>query len=230
MQRSGAALVILRRSPAMSVNRSSLLRRFALAFVLGVGALGCRSTGEPTGENTVWERALVAPDENGSLAALAALQPSDVFVAPVLDQTAAFEAPADALRTALYEGLVGRLYSPLRLSWADETLAAAGDTPPNVAEASALLGADAILEVRLVAWDESALERDGFVRATVAALLIDPAAPDAPLWGFELAREVDVGGPSTRRSTRDVIVGEVAKTLAAELLALLPARDARLAP
>jgi hypothetical protein len=229
MQRSGAALAILRPSLAMSVNRPSTLRRLALAFVLGVGALGCRSTGDSLGESTVWERALVAPDENGSLAALAARQPADIFVAPVVDLTAAFEAPANELRLALYEGLVGRLYSPLRLTWADEALAAFGDTAPSIAEASALLGADAILEVRLVAWDESALERDGFVRATVAALLIDPAAPEAPLWGWELAREVDVGGSSTRRSTRDVLAGQVAKTLAAELLALLPARDARLA-
>jgi len=214
----------------MTAAPSSMLRRLALAAVLGVSALGCRSTGDPAGDSTVWERALVVPDENGSLAALAARQPADIFVAPVIDQTAAYEAPANELRLALYEGLVGRLYSPLRLTWADEALAAFGDAPPSVAEASALLGADAILEVRLVAWDESALERDGFVRATVAALLIDPSAPDAPLWGWELAREVDVGGASTRRSTRDVLAGQVAKTLAAELLALLPARDARLAP
>jgi hypothetical protein len=207
------------------------VRAVALAAALALAALGCRSTGDaPPSAGAVFEEALVAPDENGSLAALAALQPADVYVRPVLDATASFAAPVAELRRALYEGLVERLYTPLELGWADARVAELGDAAGDVARVDAALGVDAILEVRLVAWDESALERDGLVRATVEARLLDPAAPDQPLWGFVLGREVDVGGPSSRRATRDVLAGQVAKTLAGELLALLPMRDARLAP
>lgn len=162
---------------------------------------------------------------------LEALQPADLFVAPVGDQSDAFAAPLTTLRQALYRGLPARAYSPISLEWADARLAErTSEGRISLAEAGAAIAADAILEVRLLFWDESALESDGIVGARLEARLVDPNAPDTLLWGYRIGRVVDIGELSARRATRDALVARVAEELARELLALLPERDPRRAP
>lgn len=163
--------------------------------------------------------------------ALELLQPADVFVAPITDESGTFETPLVPLRDALYRGLPGRDYSPIALGWADERLAERlQEGALTREEAGAIIDADAILEVRLLFWDESALEGDGVVGARLQAELYDPADPETLLWGYRIGRVVEVGEAAVRRSTREVLVERVAGELARELLALLPERDARRAP
>ena len=235
------------RSPRFSSGAS----RAALLLAVGVACLvpGCASTGDGTSVDAVFDEPLVALDPPvvdagaegeeagvpGEAAArpspLELLQPANVFVAPVTDQSGAFETPLTRLRDALYRGLPDRDYSPIALEWADARLAERlEDGPLTRTDAGAAVDADAILEVRLLFWDESALESRGVVGARLEAELFDPADPDTLLWGYRIGRVVEVGESAARRATREVLVDRVAGELASELLALLPERDARRAP
>jgi|GEM_PF-4188140 len=243
----------------MTTPPSRSLRFPAAALLLAVGAAsfvpGCASTDGDASVDAVFDESLVAlempsaaveGEGDGSGAATAeeaaaqvqvrpgpleALQPADIFVAPVTDESGAFEAPLVRLRDALYRGLPDRDYSPIALAWADERLAERlADGPLTRTEAGAVVDADAILEVRLLFWDESALESRGVVGARLEAKLFDPADPDTLLWGYRIGRVVEVGEAAARRATREVLADRVAGELAQELLALLPERDARRAP
>jgi hypothetical protein len=207
----------------------------AVALVAAI-AFGCRSTDDGSRVDAIFDQPLVAAtNEDGSPGALELLQPADVFVVPVSDQSAAFAAPLASLRAALYEGLADRLYSPLDLEWADTRLSELSTETQEsglvgIGEAGAALAADAMLEVRLLYWDEGALESDGRVGARLEARLVDPNRVEEPLWGYRIGRVVELGAAASKRATRDVLVERVAGELARELLALLPARDARRAP
>ncbi|MEZ5978218.1 MAG: hypothetical protein R3F34_08375 [Planctomycetota bacterium] len=209
------------RAPRTLVALALLAASFATA--------SCRETGTEPPEVVTFETPLVV---GADAELLASVQPADVFVVPVLDETETFGTPTEGLRRAIYAGLVQRLYSPIRMEWADAVVAdlAKSGAPPSAQEANAALGADAFLEVRVLAWDETELESDGTVRVRLEAVLRDPADPEHPLWGYRMGRLVDVGGVSARRATHDVLVGRAVEKAAADLLALLPQRDARSAP
>lgn len=242
------------RTRAAAPLAAALLAAGAACFVPG-----CASTGDGASVDAVFDEPLVVLDlpaggpdggadaegtqDSGTAATgepaeaaarpspLELLQPADIFVAPLADESGAFEVPLADLREALYRGLPGRDYSPISLAWADERLTARlEDGPLTRTEAGVVVDADAILEVRLLFWDESALETRGVVGARLQAELFDPADPDTLLWGYRIGRVVEVGESAARRATRDVLVERVADELAAEVLALLPERDPRRAP
>jgi len=139
---------------------------------------------------------------------LDAVQPVDIAVAPV---TVALldggTAPTDAVREALYGGLIHRLYSPLPLAWVD----ADGER-------------DATLVVRILQWDRSKLNYDGTILARAEARLV---AGGESLWAVELTRRLNRSTSGQDRDEPGLAEASCARHLAAEVLALLPEHDAR---
>ena len=144
---------------------------------------------------------------------LAVAQPADVAVAPVRDTSGA-DVPLEALRQALYTGLVDRLYSPVSLEYVDRQWTDASFGGGGAAEA--------VLEVTVTKWDTTHVSQRGVVLARGEARLLDAKAPDgAPLWAVGVTRRLDLGGPFPPAGWEERAAG----LLAQELLAELPERD-----
>ncbi|MCI0548793.1 MAG: hypothetical protein L0027_16105 [Candidatus Rokubacteria bacterium] len=144
---------------------------------------------------------------------LAVAQPADVAVAPVRDTSGA-AVPLDAMRQALYEGLVDRLYSPVSLEYVDRQWTDASFGGGGAAEA--------VLEVTVTKWDTTHVPQRGVGLARGEARLIDAKTPDgAPLRAVGVTRRLDLGGPLPAAGWEERAAG----LLALELLAELPERD-----
>jgi hypothetical protein len=144
---------------------------------------------------------------------LEAVQPADVAVAPVRDETGN-GAPVEAMRAACYVGLVDRLYSPVSLDYADRQWTEAAFGGGGAAEA--------VLDVAITKWDTTHVPQRGVVLARAEGRLIDTRDPEGqPLWAMGVTRRLDLGGPDPRGDWAT----QAAELLAAELLAELPQRD-----
>ena len=141
---------------------SPRLTTLALPFVL----LACKS--EPA--------APVVRTEFLDEGTLAQVQPADVAVAPVRNQSGSTTVPVGALRRTLYEGLVTRLYSPVDLGYVDARLAEASADPEA-------LGADAVMYVVVTGWDTSLLDSAAAIMASASVTIVEPgsAAAASPL-------------------------------------------------
>ncbi len=160
---------------------------------------------------------------------LAATQPADVFVAPPVDESGAFQAPLAALRQAYYRGLVERLYSPLQLPFGDALLAEGSGTPAQRALARPELGADAVVELRLLRWDTQSLESLGRIVADVELTWMAPGSSE-PLYMARRVRLIELSGRQVRNSARADLEQRAAEALARDLLERLPPRQAVAAP
>jgi hypothetical protein len=179
-------------------------RLFLVASLLFAGA--CQTTA-PTPQH--------ATDKLPS-AGLAAAQPADVAVAPIQDETgrAVGDVPLEAVRQAIYTGLVDRLYSPVSLDYVDRQW-----TEASFGGAGA---ADAVLEIAITKWDTTHVAQRGVVLARAVGTLVDAKNPEGqPLWAVGITRRLDLGGPDPTGDWRTRAAG----MLAAELLAELPLRD-----
>src|SRR6185503_13455348 len=110
--------------------------RILASFVLASLSLcACNTTGSE--EDTAPVR--------GALDRLAELQPADIAIAPVRDQTNAQRVPLEVFRNAFVESLIERRYSPLAPSYVDANWveAAFKGTPPP----------DGILVIAVKEWD-----------------------------------------------------------------------------
>lgn len=185
---------------------SPRLTTLALPFVL----LACKS--EPA--------APVVRTEFLDEGTLAQVQPADVAVAPVRNQSGSTTVPVGALRRTLYEGLVTRLYSPVDLGYVDARLAEASADPEA-------LGADAVMYVVVTGWDTSLLESAAAIMASASVTIVEPgsAAAASPLWGVEVSRRIDLRGEARIYPERSELERRAAELFAAEVLALLPERD-----
>lgn len=196
----------------------------ALALLAAVSLVGCATTG-PSEERPERLTAPLLPQAGTIDGSGSNVQPADLWVQPVADESSGRGAPTGALRDELYRGLVGRLYTPIALGWGDARLteaAGAGEGFPSDA-----MGAEGVLEVLVTTWDAAALERSGEVYAEVEVRLLDPlSSPPAQLWGRLLARELSVDSGRLRQATVGELEEIVARQLAREILDLLPQRDA----
>lgn len=191
----------------MIAPKNVLLALASLAPVLMVS--GCKApAGGPTPTH-------LAGDE----ARLAQLQPGDVAVAPVRNQTGLEDLPSAALREAFGDALVGRMYSPLDDEYVDG----------NWVESSfrGTPGPDALLVVAMTRWDTGRLFSTGQVVGAAEVVLFEGGdTTGTPLWTTH--REVAVslaqesGAPPTPSET---LIPRAASLFAEAILADLPARD-----
>ncbi len=114
---------------------------------------------------------------------LESVQPADVVVAPVLNESSSNRTPQQAMRQAFQTALVKRRYSPLALEYVDRRVVEAAYTPGALQE-------DAVLQVTIREWDMSRWDSHGEVGATVEAWML--AADGTELWGGRLTRKLDL--------------------------------------
>jgi hypothetical protein len=155
----------------------------------------------------------------GALDRLRELQPTDVAVAPVRDQTNVQRVPLEVFRTAFVESLIERRYSPLAPSYVDANWVEASfrGTPPP----------DGLLVVAVTAWDPSHLFSTGKVLATADVVLFEGGdTTGRVLWQQTLTHEVDLGdGRGNPPAAGQDLIPVAVRKFAQTALQSLPMRD-----
>jgi len=148
------------------------------------------------------------------------LQPADVAILEVRNQTSREDVPLGELRVGLQQELVRRLYSPLDLGYVDATAASAraGDEGP-----------DATLVVAITAWDAGRLATSGVLLAGAELRLFEGRAGEGRLlWGVAIDRVVDLDPRRTETVARiQDRLPQAIEAFCHEALTLLPERDPR---
>jgi hypothetical protein len=184
-------------------------RILASALLLSLCATACRAT--PQGPEE--------PAVRGALDRLSELQPVDVAVAPVRDQTGSQRVPLDVFRTAFVETLIERRYSPLAPSYVDANWVEAsfrGTPPPDV-----------LMVVAVTSWDPTHLYSTGKVSATADIVLFEGGDTTGKvLWQRTLEQEIDMGdGRGTPPAPGQDLIPRAVRRFAQEALGALPMRD-----
>lgn len=168
---------------------------------------------------TPFEQVADPTEVGGSPEELARLQPADIAVAPIRDQTNARRVPVDLFRTAFVDALVARRYSPLALSYVDGNWVESSfrGTPPP----------DGLLVVAVTAWDPSHLYSTGIVHAAADVVLFEGGdTTGRVLWQLTLERDLDLGnGPGQPPAPSQELIPKSVRLFAREALEELPLRD-----
>ncbi len=155
---------------------------------------------------------MLAPDR------LASVQPGDIAVLPVHNQTELEDLPVEALREAFHDGLVDRLYSPLDLAFVDAHWTESsfrGETPP-----------DAVLVVSLNHWSTGALSGHGILEVGAELRLFQGGTSAGPLlWSAQIDREVRVITGHPPYGPSEELIARGIEEYARQALAVLPERD-----
>lgn len=158
-------------------------------------------------------------DVRGALERLVELQPVDVAVAPVRDQTNSQRVPLEVFRTAFVESLVERHYSPLAPGYVDANWveAAFKGTPPP----------DGLLVVAVTNWDPSHLYSTGRVAVTAEIVLFEGGdTTGRVLWQRSLEQQVEMGdGRGTPPAAGQDLIPKAVRLFAQDALRALPMRD-----
>jgi hypothetical protein len=221
----------------LQIPRTNRLASLAMVLLAGVLATGCESTGPK--RRTVFHESDL----------LEIARPADIAVMPVQDLTQGQEVDVTTVREVLYEGLPGRLYSPLELGFVDsgiavleasggdgesadgtrepfasEPLVAGGVAQPREASVDrTAIGADAYLQVALTGWDTKMLKSAGVVTAEADVYLVGSDAET--LWGVSILRRLEVGTERTDFNSYHELHRRAARALGNEVLELIPERD-----
>ena len=159
------------------------------------------------------------PGVPGAHARLDQIQPTDVAVAPVRDQTDSQRVPLDVFRIAFVDTLIERRYSPLAPDYVDANWLDASfrGTPPP----------DAVLVVAVTAWDPSHLFSTGKVAASADVLLYEGGdTTGRVLWQRTLKHEVDLGdGRGNPPAAGQDLIPKAVRKFAQAVLEHLPMRD-----
>lgn len=206
----------------------SATRTLAAIAVLIGGGTACQTTPRMPGRDV----------DVTAQGRLEQVNPSDIAVLPIVLGTAGVAPPTDTLRRSAMKGLVRRRYSPLSEELVDEKMvplepaveASAGTganagVPVAASYSPGDLGADAVLEVTVLRWDDKSWEVRRTIGVGISARLIDPRDPLGPeLWGATVDRDFRVppDGPVPRP---DKALRAVCDDVFTELFARLPARD-----
>lgn len=147
--------------------------------------------------------------------ALEEANPSDIVVAPVIDETGRAGMPAQDLRTSFQRGLVKRRYSPLANEYVDLHVV-------DGVYSAGTLEEDAVLEVIVEDWDPTYLEARGAVGVRAVVRLVD-ASTQGLLWSGRIDQTVELGPLRNTKTTTGAVYQRVCDEVATEVLAALPA-------
>ncbi len=165
---------------------------------------------------------------------LAALNPADIAVAPVILASADITAPVDHIRRGAQYGLATRLYSPLSADIVDQSIGGGiGDGPavftPSTVNASYVpgdLAEDAVLEIFVERWDATNWDIRRSVDVAIEVRMIDPRDPSGPeLWAARIDRKFDFTGAIETRIAGSKATQNACNKIFRELMAKLPVRD-----
>ena len=168
---------------------------------------------------------------------LAALNPSDVAVAPVILASADIVAPLPHIRRGAQYGLATRLYSPLSSQIVDQSIGggasgvgtAQASYTPGTVNASYVpgdLAEDAVLEIYIERWDATNWDIRRSVDVAIEVRMIDPRDPTGPeLWAARIDRKFDFTGAIETRTAGPKATQDACNKIFRELMAKLPVRD-----
>lgn len=187
----------------------STVRILGSVLLLALTGIACNTTSKKD----------AAPGVRGALTRLSELQPTDVAVAPIRDQTDPQRVPLAVFRDAFVQALIERRYSPLAPDYVDQNWVEASfkGTPPP----------DALLVVAITAWDPTHLFSTGRVAATAEIVLYEGGDTTGPvLWQLTLQHEVDLGdGRGNPPGAGEDLIPEAVRQFARKALQELPMRD-----
>lgn len=182
--------------------------RLLVPFVLVVAG-ACTST-KPEEEE---------PAFRGAVERLNELQPVDIAVAPVRDQTRSQRVPLEVFRTAFIETMIERRYTPLAPGYVDSNWVESSfkGTPPP----------DALLVVAVTGWDPTRLYSTGRVEARADVVLFEGGdTTGRVLWQRTFEDTVDLGdGRGNPPSAGTDLIPKAVRTFAQRALLELPMRD-----
>lgn len=187
----------------------STARILARLLLVSLPLAACHTTGA-TSETA---------DVRGELDRLVELQPVDIAVAPVRDQTNAQRVPLEVFRTAFVESLVERHYSPLAPGYVDANWVEASfkGTPPP----------DGLLVIAVTSWDPTHLYSTGRVAVTAEIVLFEGGdTTGRVLWQRSLEQQVEMGdGRGRPPAAGQDLIPKAIRLFAQEALQALPMRD-----
>lgn len=151
---------------------------------------------------------------------LTQVNPLDVVVLPIQNDTGRANLPLADLRKAFHAGLIRQRYSPLALEYVDAKTVEAAYAPGAMNE-------QAILQVILQKWDDSQVRTMSRLQIQGEIYLLDAKNPDPrqPLWGGKVDRTVNLASNVASISSGKAFNDLVVKTFAEDVLASLPARN-----
>jgi hypothetical protein len=151
---------------------------------------------------------------------LAAVNPADVVVLPIENQTGRSGLPLDELRREFHEGLVKLHYSPLALDYVDSRVVDATYVPGDLRE-------EGIFRVFLTGWDDSNWKTRTRLVIDADVYLLDSNRPEigSALWGGHVQRVMEMGQVREVASTERALMERTVELFVSQVLASLPARD-----
>ena len=182
------------------------------AVVALAGAAGCQSPKLPPRDIGLASRGIER------------VQPRDIVVLPLANETGRADLPMDDLRRAFHRGLVTRRYSPLSLDYVDARIGGAA-VPASYAPGQ--LDEGGVLRVSITSWDDS--RWDGRSRLTIGANVELLGENGALLWGGDTQLEVDMILEEGAFPTQRALLKGATERFAEKVLVSLPARDPRTA-
>ncbi len=150
-----------------------------------------------------------------------AASPVDIAVVPIENATGSTRIPVAALRDAFEAALVQRRYSPLATEYVDSQVVDASYRPGALRE-------DAVLQVTVESWDETLWVSHSAVTARLRATMLDAhGSGHEALWTGKLEKRFELGKDREQFTSEEPRRRLLAKVIADELLAALPARQAK---
>lgn len=165
---------------------------------------------------------------------LAALNPTDIAVAPVILASADISAPVDHIRRGAQYSLATRLYSPLSADIVDQSIGGGVDAGPltftpgtvNASYVPGDLAEDAVLEIFVERWDSTNWDIRRSVDVAIEVRMIDPRDPTGPeLWAARIDRKFDFTSSIETRIGGSKATQVACNKIFRELMAKLPVRD-----
>jgi hypothetical protein len=144
--------------------------------------------------------------------------PIEVAVAPIVN-AAGTNVPTDDLRLSFQKGLVDCRYSPLALEYVDRKVVDAAYTPGAAQE-------NATLRITVEKWDTSLWSTHGAITARITVNMIDANGSGDVLWSATADQRFDFKQVREQIATEGGRVRFACDSIAAEILARLPARQA----
>lgn len=202
-----------------------MLRRHTVrtvsAFLVLALVPACNTTGFGTGTTAVEEE---PSGVFGASERLNELQPAEIAVAPVRDQTDAQRVPLEVVRTAFVESLVERRYSPLSTRYVDANWVEASFKGTPLPEA--------VLVISVTSWNPNHLYSTGRVTLSADVTLFEGGDTTGHvLWQRSFEGGVDMGpAPGRAPAPGEDMIPRAVRILSQRLLEALPMRDPVSAP
>jgi len=193
------------------------LARLAPLFLTALASLACFSACGPTRP----PRGLDNPQI--IVGSLSQVNPLDIVVLPIQNNTGRPNLPLAQLRQAFHAGMVHQKYSPLSLDYVDQRVVEAAYTPGTLNE-------QAILQVFINSWDDSQWKSMSRLHIEAEVYLLDSKNPDQrqPLWGGKVDRHIDLGREMAGIPNSNAAMTRAIEKFTDDVLASLPPRNPEL--